>query len=147
MKTLGSRIKFIRGKESQDSFANKIGVSKGSLGGYERDENSPSADAILKICSKTDISAEWLLTGKGPMRVEENTGGVYSADRLNKAILVDVIEVLEEVLSEAKKKLPPVVKAELIYQLYQLVVEEEADAKQQPIRMFRLIQGALAANE
>lgn len=73
MNTLGNRIKYIRGKESQESFAAKIGVSKGSLGGYERDENSPSADAILKICSTANISAEWLLTGQGQIWVDRQT--------------------------------------------------------------------------
>lgn len=144
MNTIGSRIKFVRGKESQESFATKIGVSKGSLGGYERDENSPSADAVLKICSGADISVEWLMTGKGSMRPEDASP---SGPGLNKAVLLDVIEVLEDFLIGAKKRLPPVAKAEVIYQLYQMIIEEETDAKQQPLRIFKVIQGALAANE
>ena len=68
MGTLGARIKVLRGNESQESFASKIEISKGSLGRYERDENSPSADVLLKICSKADISVEWLLTGSGSMK-------------------------------------------------------------------------------
>ena len=71
MDTLGKRIRFLRNKESQESFASRIGVSKGSIGGYERDENSPSADVILKICSSDNILVEWLMTGKGPMRQGE----------------------------------------------------------------------------
>lgn len=68
MDTLGSRIRIVRGDETQEAFSAKIGVSKGSLGGYERDENSPSADAILKICSGANISVEWLMLGVGTMR-------------------------------------------------------------------------------
>ncbi|WP_299396296.1 helix-turn-helix transcriptional regulator [uncultured Desulfovibrio sp.] len=68
MNSLGSRIRQIRGAESQETFAARIGVSKGSIGGYERDENSPSADVILKICSKANISVEWLMTGRGAIR-------------------------------------------------------------------------------
>jgi len=68
MDTLGDRIKFVRGQETQEAFAAKIGVSKGSLGGYERNENSPSSDAVLKICSGADISVEWLMTGRGSIR-------------------------------------------------------------------------------
>lgn len=75
MNTLGSRIKLARGRESQESFAARAALSKGSLGGYERDENSPSAEAILKICSGAEISVEWLMTGRGPMRPQTPADG------------------------------------------------------------------------
>jgi transcriptional regulator with XRE-family HTH domain len=68
MDTLGSRIKHIRGRESQEAFAARVGISKGAIGGYERDENSPSAEAVLKICRSDNISVEWLMTGEGVMR-------------------------------------------------------------------------------
>ncbi|WP_206215317.1 helix-turn-helix transcriptional regulator [Desulfovibrio sp. ZJ200] len=66
--TLGARIRLARGKTSQGVFAALIGVSKGSLGGYERDENLPNTDVALKICQKTGFSVEWLLSGRGPLR-------------------------------------------------------------------------------
>lgn len=53
MTTLGSRIKMARGKESQEKFASRLEISKGALGFYERDENRPNADVILKICALT----------------------------------------------------------------------------------------------
>ena len=65
---------------------------------------------------------------------------------LDKAILVGVVEILEEFLGTAEKKLSPSAKGELIYQLYQLMFEE-TDAKRQPIRIFRLLQGAVAAQQ
>ena len=71
MKTLGERIKHIRGTETQEAFATRLGVSKGALGGYERNENSPSSDVVLKICSGADISVEWLMVGTGAMRPDE----------------------------------------------------------------------------
>lgn len=71
MKTLGSRIRFARGALSQEVFAAKIGVSKGSLGGYERDENLPNTDVVLKICHETGISIQWLLLGEGPPVIPE----------------------------------------------------------------------------
>ncbi|MDY0260746.1 MAG: helix-turn-helix transcriptional regulator [Desulfovibrio sp.] len=65
MKTLGSRIRFVRGALSQEVFAAKLGISKGSLGGYERDENLPNSDIVLKICQQTNVSVQWLLQGEG----------------------------------------------------------------------------------
>lgn len=71
MKTLGSRIRFARGALSQEVFAAKIGVSKGSLGGYERDENLPNSDTVLKICQETGVSVQWLLLGAGSPTVPQ----------------------------------------------------------------------------
>lgn len=71
MNTLGNRIKLARGKISQDAFAAQLQISKGSLGFYERDENLPNTNVILKICSATGVSLEWLMTGSGPMRAGE----------------------------------------------------------------------------
>ncbi len=69
MKTLGSRIRFARGTLSQEAFAARIDVSKGSLGGYERDENLPNTDIVLRICQETGVSVEWLLLGTGASKV------------------------------------------------------------------------------
>ena len=70
MDTLGARIRLARGKTPQGAFAALIGVSKGSLGGYERDENLPNTDVALKICRQTGFSVERLLSGRGPMRAD-----------------------------------------------------------------------------
>lgn len=80
MDTLGARIRFARGKSSQDAFSALIGVSKGSLGGYERNENLPNTDVVLKICQKTKFSVEWLLTGHGPMRPDREAAAADTSD-------------------------------------------------------------------
>jgi transcriptional regulator with XRE-family HTH domain len=64
MNTLGSRIRFLRGRLSQEVFSAQVGVSKATLGGYERDENLPNTDVALKICRQANVSVLWLLTGK-----------------------------------------------------------------------------------
>lgn len=61
--SLGQRIKQVRGKIAQDAFAVSIGVSRGSLSAYERDENQPPADILREICAKYNVSADWLLLG------------------------------------------------------------------------------------
>ena len=72
MSTLGERIRLARGGSSQEAFSRALNISKGSLGFYERNENLPNADVILKICSKAGIGLEWLLTGKGKMYKTED---------------------------------------------------------------------------
>nr|DAK62796.1 MAG TPA: Repressor protein CI [Caudoviricetes sp.] len=61
--SLGQRIKGLRGRISQDVFAVTIGVSRGSLSAYERDESQPSAEVLKEICTKYKVSANWLLFG------------------------------------------------------------------------------------
>lgn len=63
--TIGARIRIVRGQESQEAFASSLGISKGSLGFYERDENLPNAAIIAKICSQKGVSANWLILGQG----------------------------------------------------------------------------------
>ncbi|MDR2489140.1 MAG: helix-turn-helix domain-containing protein [Desulfovibrio sp.] len=72
METLGERLKKIRGSMSQAAFAARVGISKGALGGYERDENVPGTEAINKICSITCISVDWLITGGGQPCLEKD---------------------------------------------------------------------------
>ena len=68
MDTLGNRIRIARANMSQATFAKALDVSKGSLGFYERNENLPNSDVVIKICSMTGVNLEWLLLGKGPMK-------------------------------------------------------------------------------
>lgn len=143
--TLGSRIKLIRNKESQDFFAVTVGISRGALSSYERDESQPSAETLQKICSNYGVLPEWLLMGTGPMRKEEGASLSVSYP-LDKTTLVEVVEIIEEFLSAAKGTLSPQAKGELISQLYKLVLEE-SDAKQQPLRIFRLLQRAVADHQ
>ena len=71
MDTLGKRIRQARSNVSQDEFSARSGISKGSLGFYERDENLPKVDVIIKICSETGVALEWLMTGVGAMKSGE----------------------------------------------------------------------------
>lgn len=61
--TIGKRIRLLRGKRSQLEFANVVGIHKSTIGRYERDECSPPADEIKKICETLSVNAEWFLFG------------------------------------------------------------------------------------
>lgn len=49
-------------------FADKLGVSEGNIRGYIKGV-VPKADVLEKIVRTCDISSEWLLTGKGEMKI------------------------------------------------------------------------------
>lgn len=44
-----------------------MGVAQNTLGRYERGERTPDAEFLLVLRTKLGVSAEWLLTGEGPM--------------------------------------------------------------------------------
>lgn len=52
---------------SQGDFANEINVVQQQLSKYERGENKPSADFLVKLIEKVNVNVNWLLTGKGTM--------------------------------------------------------------------------------
>ena len=68
--TLGTRIRTRRVLcwLSQDEFARRVGVSRRQVGYWESDHDAPSAESICHICLVLNISADWLLTGKGWLR-------------------------------------------------------------------------------
>lgn len=65
MSSIGERIREIRGKISQEKFADRTGINKSTLGRYERGVNSPDTNAISAICKAFHVNPEWLFTGKG----------------------------------------------------------------------------------
>lgn len=101
MQKLGERIRHVRGRISQEAFAGLLGISKGSLGGYERGENCPNADVILTICNKCKINVSWLMSGVGDMQARDDTG----EDRLQEngaEFLEDRIPAVEELACQMK---------------------------------------------
>lgn len=51
----------LRGTLSQVSAAKKLGISQQAWAKYETASTSPSGESITQICSKFNVSADWLL--------------------------------------------------------------------------------------
>ena len=66
---IGSRLAHIRGVRSQAAFAKDFGVSKNSIGNWERGDRVPDA-AFLGRLVDAGYNANWLLTGVSPMMIE-----------------------------------------------------------------------------
>lgn len=65
---MDSRIKEIRKTlgYSQQKFADELGIARGNIAAYEVGKNAPSDAVIALICTKFNISEEWLRHGTGP---------------------------------------------------------------------------------
>ncbi|MNC04803.1 Antitoxin PezA [compost metagenome] len=63
--TIGTNIKRLRKLHdlNQTEFANRIGVSQGSLSDLESGKSKPAIETVISICSVFACSYEWLLTG------------------------------------------------------------------------------------
>ncbi len=91
-----------RGGMSQAAFAKALEISKGSLGFYERNENLPNSDVVIKICSLTGVSLQWLLMGSGAMCLEEEEPKVEYTAAETIAKLEEKVSSLEQQLLEAR---------------------------------------------
>lgn len=57
-------------KLNQENFAKRLEVSKGFVGNVEAGNQQPSASFLNKLIKNCGISIDWLLTGKGSMKIK-----------------------------------------------------------------------------
>jgi len=61
-------------------FADVVGVQRSSVSHILSGRNNPSLDVIQKILKRfPDISSEWLLSGKGPMMVNDKVPDLFDS--------------------------------------------------------------------
>ena len=66
---MGERIKELRKalKMTQQEFADRLNIQRGSIASYETGRISPSNAAISLICKELNVSEDWLRNGEGDM--------------------------------------------------------------------------------
>ena len=64
LKSIGSRIRQLRGEVLQEEVATFLGISQGQLSKIERGRLGPSADTLIRLVSRFGKSADWILTGR-----------------------------------------------------------------------------------
>ena len=62
------RLASIRGNRSQRSFARELGVFQQNVNRYENG-TTPHADFLITLALKENISLDWLLLGRGRVRL------------------------------------------------------------------------------
>ncbi|WP_172399757.1 XRE family transcriptional regulator [Geothermobacter hydrogeniphilus] len=69
MRTLGERIREMRGGMQLSELAGRLGIHKNTMMNYEKGGRAPDADLLLKFLEIfPQTSPAWLLTGEGPMK-------------------------------------------------------------------------------
>jgi transcriptional regulator with XRE-family HTH domain len=146
--TISERLRAVRAamKVTQDELCARSGIPLATYKKYEGDDRSPGADAISGLVH-AGINANWLLTGEGPMLLEElqHLGGAAleaahaeigelhaRIDTLleerapQMKLLREVVVLLEEELERADLDLTPDGKAKVIEILYGYAVKAGA---------------------
>jgi len=64
-KAVARRIREIRGFDlTQGEFARKLGVSQAMLSKYERGQNTPTLDILLKLKAFSGKTIDWIVAGE-----------------------------------------------------------------------------------
>ena len=84
----------VRGKLSQDEFAQRLQIHKNSLGRYERGESRPDTGVAEKICTEFGVNPQWLLLGAGTIKADAHDFTVEEAKayRVHDEAGVEIIE-------------------------------------------------------
>ena len=63
MEGFGERLKQARTAKgfTQKELGEKVGITKNQVCQYESEKSYPSYDALIKLCTILDTSADWLL--------------------------------------------------------------------------------------
>lgn len=86
MKTIGERLKELRGTSSQREMADAIGIKWNAWARYEAGGSLPGADILERICRIHAVSADWLLGLREPgaTAIASGNGAVAVAGRGNR---------------------------------------------------------------
>lgn len=70
---LGKRLKHARenARKTQKQVADKLGISIGTLSGYERDYRDPDTDTLNNLAELYNVSADYLLGRTDDMQISE----------------------------------------------------------------------------
>jgi len=94
-KTLGERIRFLRGDLTQTRFAEILNIKQAMISRYEADKETPSPKILLRLSEYSSKPMEWLLTGHdsvsasaGETKIKEL--GEKATKKMSKEDLVEV---------------------------------------------------------
>lgn len=120
---------------TQDELAKSVGGSKRGIQQNESGETEPGS-TVLRGFLGLGINANWILTGEGPMRIDD----LKPAGTLDPARLKLAVETVEEGLHQTRRTMAPEKKAELVLAVYDLYADGvAAQAKE---RILRLVKSA-----
>lgn len=107
--SLGERIRLLRRERdwSQEKLAKMVGAHLQSIGLYEKDESSPSAQVLKKIADAFSVSVDYLLSGDTDavqIKNKELLKRVQQLDRVSPDDLKSLIDMMDLVIRNQQVK-------------------------------------------
>ena len=124
---IGGRIRKVRGELSQKEFGEQLGVQAAAISKYEKGR-VPDSFLLKKIADLGGVTVEWLLHGeKGKAHLQEAASPLARPEpgapglvepalfaAVDKDVLTDIVEMVEEGINSRKKPMGARRKAILI---------------------------------
>lgn len=109
MKTIGERIKFIQKNsgKNQVEFAQSLGVSKGSLILYQKNERNPGSSFLVTLWEIYKVNPTWLLIGGGEPFIGEQKKGEEEQEEGKEIPIDPAMHILKEAQKETGVFLNP----------------------------------------
>lgn len=79
------RFRSLRGKTSQDKFADFLGISRPTVGFYENGDHLPDALTLSQIAKKCNVSADYLL-GLSDAKTKDDTAAIAATGFSKKSL-------------------------------------------------------------
>lgn len=94
LKKIGGRIAYIRllNNQTQEQFAEIIGISKGHVSEWENHKYEPSFYPLVRIVQNYSIEPTWLLVGQGEMTHIDTDSSLSSPPDISMEIALKLIE-------------------------------------------------------
>lgn len=88
METLGSRLKEARERKrlTQLQVAERLGISNGTLSGYERNYRDPDTNTLAELAKIYGVTTDYLMTGKENGELHNETEIDYKRKEIMKII-------------------------------------------------------------
>ena len=139
LKTLGERIKYLQKNSgmNQVKFAQSLGVSKGSLILYHKNDRSPDSSFLRTLCELYRVNPTWLLQGEGEPVVEGSTQEGEATGRGRVGAIDPVAQLLDEEEERAGITLTPEQRTAILKILRELVDRDVRSIRE----LLRSIQG------
>ncbi len=90
--TFPTRLRFlIDNRITQDQLAEKIGVTRQTIGNWCSGESSPDTVCLIKIAQHFNVSVDWLLFENAPQKIDATLSSVCNYTGLSEAAIKDIV--------------------------------------------------------
>ena len=124
---IAERVKILCDQSSIRAIAKKSGVSAGTLHNYLNSDGLRTIENLIAIAEAGGRSLSWLLgaeTAAHPVSNLQDSNGKYG-NSLDRALLVSVMNAIDEGLAVTGRTLPNDRKVELAFALYDIFAESD----------------------